>query len=126
MILFLVSLQNEAFIYLIMGNLRYKGYTGNVEYHEEGNYFFGHVLGLHRDGISYEGSSADELKADFEEAIDDYLEGCRANGVEPEKPYSGKIVLRMSSGLHSSAAEKANAMGISLNEFINNAIRAAL
>lgn len=109
-----------------MGNLRYKGYTGNVEYNEEGNYFFGHVLGLHRDGISYEGTTADELKKDFEEAIDDYLEGCRANGAMPEKPYSGKIVLRMPSSLHSTASEKASAMGISLNEFINNAIRAAL
>ena len=37
-----------------MGNLKYKGYTGNVEYDEDGNYFYGHVLGLHKNGISYE------------------------------------------------------------------------
>lgn len=109
-----------------MGNLKYKGYTGNVEYDEDGNYFYGHVLGLHKNGISYEGATAEELKKDFEDGIDDYLEGCRANGIEPEKPYSGKIVLRMSSGLHSLAAEKANSKGISLNEFIKKAIEAAV
>ena len=109
-----------------MGNLKYKGFTGNVEYDQKGNYFYGHVLGLHRDGISYEGVTADELKKDFQEGIDDYLEGCRANGVEPEKPFSGKLVVRMPSELHSSASEKARNQGISLNEFINKAIAAAI
>ena len=109
-----------------MGSLKYKGYTGNVEYDQVGNYFYGHVLGLHRDGISYEGSTADELKKDFQDGIDDYLEGCLANNVEPEKPYSGKIVVRMTSELHSSASEKARDQGISLNEFITRAISAAL
>ena len=70
--------------------------------------------------------SVDELTKDFEGAIDDYLEGCRADNIKPEKPYSGKIIVRMSSSLHSSAAEKAAASGISLNEFINRAIQAAL
>ena len=42
-----------------MGNLHYKGYTGSVEYDEEANSFYGMVLGLHRDGISYQGDSAD-------------------------------------------------------------------
>ena len=109
-----------------MGNLHYKGYVGSIDYDEEGNYFFGHVLGLHRDGISYEGTTADELKKDFQEGIDDYLEGCRANNVVPEKPYSGKTVIRMSSRLHADAAEKAQHMGISLNEFITRAIQVAV
>ncbi len=109
-----------------MGHLHYKGYTGNVEYDEEGNYFFGMVLGLTRDGISYEGNSADSLKKDFEESIDEYLDHCMEVGKQPEKPYSGKIVLRMTSKLHGIAAEKAASLGISLNEFITRAISAAL
>ena len=28
-----------------MGNLHYKGYTGSLEFDDEGQYFFGHVLG---------------------------------------------------------------------------------
>lgn len=109
-----------------MGNLRYKGYVGSIDYDEENNYLTGRVLGLHRDCILYEGSSVEELIKDFRDGIDDYLEGCRANGIEPEKPYSGKLVLRIPSALHGEAAEKAAATGISLNEFINRAIQAAV
>ncbi|MBQ6072427.1 MAG: type II toxin-antitoxin system HicB family antitoxin [Bacteroidales bacterium] len=109
-----------------MGKLRYKGYTGSVEYSEEENSLFGKVLGLRRDGIVYEGSSAAEIRTDFEEAIDHYLESCAERGVEPEKPYSGNIILRMPPELHGQAAERADALGESMNDFINNAIRLAL
>ncbi len=109
-----------------MGHLHYKGYTGTVEYEEADNYFFGHVLGLSRDGISYEGDSADSLKKDFENGIDDYLNHCAENGKQPEKPFSGKTVIRMGSSLHEAAVIKARSLGISLNEFINRAIQVAL
>jgi len=109
-----------------MGYLHYKGYTGCVEYDEEGNYFYGHVLGLHRDGISYEGDSADTLKKDFLNGVDDYLRHCAENGKKPEQPFSGKTILRMPSQLHQQAAIKARSIGISLNEFINRAIAAAV
>ena len=109
-----------------MGKLRYKGYTGNVEYSEEDNYFVGHVEGLRKVTIIYEGDSAQTLRKDFEEAIDHYLESCQANGEDPEKPYSGRLVLRISSTLHGTAAEKAEAMGISLNDFISRALQSAV
>lgn len=109
-----------------MGHLHYKGYTGSVEYDEEDNYFFGMVLGLHRDGIIYEGTTAEELKKDFRDGIDDYLEGCRVNHKTPEKPFSGKTVIRMGSQLHEAAVMKARLLGVSLNDFIKQAIAAAL
>ena len=71
-------------------------------------------------------STIEELINDFHESIDYYIEDCKERGVEPEKSYSGKTVVRMPSALHSQAAEKAAAQGISLNEFINRAIRAAV
>ena len=109
-----------------MGYLHYKGYTGSVEYDEEDNYFVGHVLGLHRDGIIFEGDSAESLKRDFEEGIDDYLMHCKENGKQPEKPYSGKTIIRIGAQLHEAAALKARDLGISLNEFINRAIQLAV
>ena len=109
-----------------MGLLRYKGYTGSVEYSEEERSFFGKVLGLRRDGIIYEGDSAKGIRKDFEEAIDHYLKHCEDLGVEPEKPYNGKFVLRMPPELHGQAAERAECLGKSMNEFINDAIRAAV
>ena len=109
-----------------MGKLRYKGYTGSVEYDESVQYLVGEVLGLKKTLILYEGTTIEELRKDFEESIDYYLEDCAIKGKEPEKPYSGKLILRISSSLHSVAAEKASEQGISLNEFITRALQAAV
>ena len=106
-----------------MGYLKYKGYTGSVEYSEEDKCLFGKVQGMSKDLIVYEGQTLDELRKDFEEGIDSYLEGCKADGVEPAKPYSGKLNLRMSSELHSRVAAFVASTGITINDFINRAIK---
>ena len=67
----------------------YKGYIGSVESSEEDDCLFGKVQGLHRTMISYEGSTLEELRADFEGAVDDYLAMCEAEGIAPAKPYCG-------------------------------------
>lgn len=104
----------------------YKGYYGSVDYDESTNELMGKVLGLKHSLILYEGNTIGELKKDFQDAVDDYLQGCRANGIEPEKPYSGKLVLRITPSLHGIVAEKAHSQGISMNEYINRAIQAAV
>ncbi len=109
-----------------MGYLHYKGYTGVIEYDEDLNIFVGHVTGLNKDGISFEGDSIDALTQDFQDGIDDYLDHCQQIGKKPEKPYSGKTVIRIGPDLHMAAALKARNEGISLNEFINKAIEAAV
>ena len=63
-----------------MGKLKYKGYTGSVEYSEEDNCLFGKVQGLTKDCITYEGNNVDELRHDFEEAVDCYLASCEQRG----------------------------------------------
>ena len=105
-----------------MGLLKYKGYTGSVEFSERDNCLFGKVQGLKGILISYEGATIDEIRADFEGAVDDYLMSCEAQGVAPAKPYSGKLVLRMSSELHGQVAAAAFAVGTTINEFINQAV----
>lgn len=105
-----------------MGQLKYKGYSGSVEYSEEDNCLFGKVLGLKKDCITYEGETINELKSDFEGAIDDYLAGCKDRGVEPSKPYSGKLIVRMPSDLHSMVAMAAANAGTTINEFITRAV----
>lgn len=105
-----------------MGQLKYKGYMGSVEYSEEDNCLYGKVLGMNKDLISYEGETVQELKEDFEGAIEDYLKSCKDRGVEPRKPFSGKLNLRMPSELHGRVATIASATGTTINEFINRAI----
>jgi len=78
-----------------MGYLKYKGYTGSVEYSEEDKCLFGKVQGMSKDSITYEGSTVEELTADFQGAVDDYLTLCEENGIEPRKPYSGVLNVRL-------------------------------
>lgn len=110
----------------IMDFLEYKGYKGSVEYSKEDDCLFGKVQGLSKDLIVYEGQTLDELRKDFENGIDSYLEGCKADGLAPAKPYSGKLNLRMSSELHSRVAAFVSMTGTTINDFINRAIKEEL
>ena len=96
--------------------MTYKGYVGTVEYSDEDACLFGRIAGI-RDIISYEGASVAELRKAFGEAVDDYLEHCAVTGKEPNKPYSGKFVLRIDPAVHARLAGKAQASGKSLNQF---------
>lgn len=105
-----------------MGNLKYKGYIGSVDYSEEDNILFGKVLGMSKDAITYEGNTIEELKADFEAGVDHYLETCKANGVKPKKAYSGSLNVRLSPETHGQLASIAQKLGTSINSVIKSAI----
>ena len=106
-----------------MDYLEYKGYKGSVEYSKEDDCLFGKVQGLSKALILYEGQTLDDLRKDFKAGIDDYLEGCRADGIAPCKPFSGRLNLRMTSDLHSRVAAFAASTGTTIYEFINRAIQ---
>ena len=76
-----------------MDYLEYKGYKGSVEYSKEDNCLFGKVQGLSKELITYEGQTLDELRKDFEDGVESYLGYCKEEGLEPAKPYSGKMNL---------------------------------
>lgn len=76
--------------------------------------------------IYYEGSTVDELTANFHEAADDYLDLCKEIGKEPDKSYKGSFNVRVSPDLHKKAAIKAKIMGVSLNQFVITAIEKKL
>ncbi|MCL2216930.1 MAG: type II toxin-antitoxin system HicB family antitoxin [Defluviitaleaceae bacterium] len=65
--------------------IKHRGYVGTVEYTAEDDVLFGKVLGI-RGLVSYEGESIAAVKRDFMEAVDDYLETCEIEGLEPENP----------------------------------------
>ena len=109
-----------------MGYLKYKGYTGSVEYSEEDDCLFGKVQGMSKDSITYEGTTVEELTEDFHDAVDDYLGLCEEKGIEPRKPYTGILNVRLTPDIHSGAAMAAQKEGISINAFIKNAVARAL
>ena len=102
--------------------IEYKGYVGTIEFSETDKIFFGKVMGI-KALISYEGKDANELVSDFHRAIDDYLEFCNTQGKEPEKAYKGSFNVRISPELHKEVAVYATSHNISLNNFVENAIK---
>ncbi|HSB71511.1 MAG TPA: type II toxin-antitoxin system HicB family antitoxin [Candidatus Methylomirabilis sp.] len=96
--------------------MRYKGYNARVEYDPRDNIFIGRVLGI-EDRITFHGATVAKLRRDFRAAMDHYLADCAARGRPPQKPYSGKILLRVPPELHARAAMRAEAQGKSLNQW---------
>ena len=105
--------------------IEYKGYLGSVEFSEEDALFYGKILGI-RALVSYEGSTARELIADFHSAVDDYLDLCVQSGTEPEKAYKGSFNVRISPELHKQAVVAAMARNVSLNSFVEASIAKAV
>lgn len=68
----------------------------------------------------------DVLRAAFEEAVADYLDTCKKIGKKPERPASGKVLLRMPPELHASAIRAAELSGQSLNQWATEALRHAM
>src|ERR1017187_100690 len=97
-----------------MNTMEHKGFAARVEYSEEDGCFIGHIAGI-RDVIGFHGESVAELRASFEEAVDDYLATCKKLGKEPNKTSSGQFRLRLAPELHARAAMLAETRGKSLN-----------
>ena len=102
--------------------MHYKGYTGSVEFSEEDSVFHGKVVGI-KPLISFEGDSVSTLTEDFQNAVDEYLDFCNKNQVEPEKPFKGSFNVRIGAELHREAVMSAAARGMSLNSFVEEAIK---
>jgi predicted HicB family RNase H-like nuclease len=99
-----------------MNTLTYQGYTARIEFDDRDNILVGRVLGV-KAIIGFHGETVAELRADFEAAIDFMVEDCKARGETPEKPYSGKLMLRAPPEVHAHAALMAEAHGKSLNQW---------
>lgn len=108
----------------MMNTMSYKGYLARIEFDERDDIFVGRVLGL-RDIISFEGTTVAKLRSAFEAAINDFLRDCAERGVTPEKPASGKLMLRVPPEVHAAATIAAQASGKSLNQWAAEVLRAA-
>jgi len=97
--------------------LKHKGYTGYVEFDDEAGLLHGEVLDT-RDVITFQGNTVDALRQAFRDSIDDYLQFCAERSEKPDKPFSGKFVVRLPSELHHRAYVKAAEQGKSLNQFV--------
>ncbi|MHB2032742.1 MAG: type II toxin-antitoxin system HicB family antitoxin [Gemmatimonadaceae bacterium] len=102
--------------------MEYKGYSARVIFDGDAGVLFGEVEGL-RDVVTFEATNVQSLEAAFRESVDDYLAMCAERGEEPDKPYSGKILVRADSSLHRDLAQAAAREGVSLNSAAADALR---
>jgi predicted HicB family RNase H-like nuclease len=104
--------------------MTYRGYSARVGFDDRGNIFVGHLLGI-VDVIGFHADNVADLRAAFEDAVDDYLETCAALGKPPEKPASGKLMLRIPPEVHGAALVAAKAAGTSLNQWAAKVLASA-
>lgn len=105
--------------------MEYKRYIGRVEYDDDASLFHGEVINT-RDVITFQGKSVAELRKAFRESIDDYLAFCAERGEEPDKPFSGQFVTRISPDLHRRVSIAASLTGKSLNAWVAEQLQAVI
>jgi len=99
--------------------MEYKGYTSQVEFDAEAGLFHGEVLDT-RDVITFQGTTVDDLEKAFRDSVDDYLDFCKERDEKPDKPFSGRLMVRLSSDLHRKLYVEARRDGKSLNKLISD------
>ncbi|MEY4980647.1 MAG: hypothetical protein RLZZ352_2917 [Pseudomonadota bacterium] len=101
--------------------MTYKGYTARMVFDAEDKIIVGRVLDID-DIISFHGVSVSEFEANFHAAVDDYLAASEALGSAPEKPASGRIMLRIAPEVHAAAIKAAASSGTSLSQWAERAL----
>jgi predicted HicB family RNase H-like nuclease len=105
--------------------MEYKGYLGHIEYDDQAEIFHGEVIHT-RDVITFQGTSVSELRKAFKDSIDDYLAFCAERGEQPDKPFSGQFVTRISPDLHRNITAAAAISGQSLNSWVSEQLEHAV
>ena len=104
--------------------MEYKGYVAAVEFDASAEILHGRVVNSGPYPIAtFEATDARELRREFERSIDEYLAWCDQDGVQPKRPFSGRLNLRLGSELHAAVAAAAAASGVSINSWIVQALR---
>ena len=101
--------------------MEYNGYVAKIEYDDHDDSFYGIVSNI-ADTIHFEGRSVRELKKAFKESMEEYIKFCEEQGRQPDKPFSGKFLLRIPPDLHRETALAAKNAGKSLNVFVTECL----
>lgn len=105
-----------------MNTMSYKGYVAAVWLDDRDDIFVGKLMGM-KAGVMFHAESVPGMRRAMKEAVEHYISSCKELGETPEKPFSGKVALRIPSELHRDVAELAQAKQESINELIVQALR---
>ena len=107
-----------------MNIMKYKSYVARIEYDEEDRIFVGHLAGI-KDIVGFHGTTVTELEEAFHESVDNYIAISEETGRIAQKPYSGKLMLRVSSDIHAAVATAAQVHGKSINQWASEVLAQA-
>ena len=107
-----------------MNMMKYKNYIARIEFDDEDRIFVGRLAGID-DIVSFHGSTVDELETAFHESVDHYLEVSERTGRAPQKPYSGKLMLRINPDVHAAVATASQVQGKSINQWASEVLSKA-
>lgn len=107
-----------------MNTFTYKGYNGAVEVDPHAGILFGRVLDLDA-VLTFEAENVRDAEQAFHDTVDDYLDWCAERGKQPEKPFSGKLILRLSPDIHRAAVVAAASEHKSLNTWLAEVVEHA-
>lgn len=102
--------------------MKHGPYIARIDYDPEIECFVGEIINT-GDTITFQGRSATALKKEFARSVKEHAAFCRRNGIEPGKPYSGRIPLRIPVDLHRNLDANAALQGVSLNAYITKTLK---
>lgn len=100
------------------------GYKAVILYDPEIDMFRGEFVGLNG-GADFYAKDADSLRQEGKISLEVFLRMCEEDGVPPKKP-QGKFALRLDPETYYDASVAAAADGVSLNQWIAQAIKDAV
>lgn len=99
--------------------MEYKGYIASIEYDESVGLLHGRVINAGTSPVAtFEASDVKGLKHEFHASIDQYLTLCEERGIEPQKPFSGEVILDLGASLHRKVTLASMDDGMTLNEWV--------
>ena len=101
--------------------MRVGDYTATMTFAADDKIIVGRALGIDNI-IVFHAKSVSEFEKNFQHVIKDYVAACAKLGSEPEKPASGKLMLRIAPEVHAAALKAAKQSGISLNKWAEKAL----
>lgn len=97
------------------------GQTAIISFDPDLGQFRGEFTGLNG-GADFYAASVETLHIEGARSLKIFLDVCKERGIEPVRSFSGKFVVRVPTTLHARVAEAAAAAGVSLNQWVQQAL----
>ncbi len=102
----------------------YKGYVPEIWYEPDDKAFHAMAQGI-RSTIHAEAAQFEDVQREFEISVDTYLEACLEWNIEPQKPKSGKLAVRLAPEIHEMVSTAAVSDAKSVNQWISDTLAEA-